>query len=173
MSGKIGTFSRRRTHTTITTPTAVIGIRGSDDNIVVDGDVTLLTVNVGEATFSNLLGGNQKTVTSGNSSEVGADGVTSTPAPTTDEQRQKAADSQPTQDEVDSAALGLGDDDEKEGDDDEEEGADDEDEGDDDSDADDTNGDDADADGEAPPPAPPAFPFTTEPIASPSGEAPR
>ncbi|MCH7743690.1 MAG: FecR domain-containing protein [Proteobacteria bacterium] len=228
-SGKIGAFSRRR-HSTIRTPSAVIGIRGSKlkGNVDASGR-TLVLLESGLASITGPTGENRVTLNPGNSSEIGTDGIPDFFAEATPQQQQEIAESLPTPEEVQTATVAAAE--EEEGDDeegDDEEG--DDGEGDDDSDADDsddadveaTDADDTDAatddtdaddtaagetdaaaadadqDGDAPsvesaetfagdadeppppadeppPPAPPASVdsvFTTEPIASPSGEAP-
>ena len=227
-SGKIGAFSRRR-HSTIRTPSAVIGIRGSKlkGNVDASGR-TLVLLESGLASITGPTGENRVTLNPGNSSEIGTDGIPDFFAEATPQQQQEIAESLPTPEEVQTATVAAaeeeeGDDeegDDEEGDDgegDDDSDADDSDDADvEDTDADDTDADDTDADDtaagetddaaadgdqdgdapsvesaetfagdadeppppadEPPPPAPPPASvdsvFTTEPIASPSGEAP-
>ncbi|MCH8258202.1 MAG: FecR domain-containing protein [Proteobacteria bacterium] len=224
-SGKIGAFSRRR-HSTIRTPSAVIGIRGSKlkGNVDASGR-TLVLLESGLASITGPTGGNRVTLNPGNSSEIGTDGIPDFFAEATPAQQQEIAESLPTPEEVQTATVAAaeeeeGDDEDEEGDDEEGDDGEEDDDSDaddnDDADAEDTDADDTDADDtaagetddaaadgdqdgdapsvesaetfagdadeppppadEPPPPAPPPASvdsvFTTEPIASPSGEAP-
>ncbi|MCZ6502618.1 MAG: hypothetical protein O6945_08895 [Gammaproteobacteria bacterium] len=167
VSGKIGTFSRRR-HSTITTPTAIIGIRGSKVKGTVSRSRTLVVLESGLLSITGPTGLNRTTLNPGNSSEIGSDGVPDFTDQATPQQQQEIAESLPTPEEVQTATVAVAEEEEEEADDEDEEEGDDEgdDEGDEaaeaDAEAEDTAGDadverqvdsqEAEAEAEAPPP---------------------
>ncbi len=194
VSGKIGTLNPRRRHSTISTPTAVLGIRGSELRGQVDSrGKTLVILQSG---IVNIAGPSGREVTldsPGNSAEVDETGEPSFSSTATPEQSLVVIESLPTPEEVEEALSGIGtqgsDGDGEEGDDEDEE-ADDSDEADETDGAGETDADATTEDGDSASAATPGTAvkssgknagsgggassvFVNEQIASPAGEAPQ